>query len=406
MLTVDVADTTLGLPLAPVPNVRISRIVFLSCPDTDLTIYLDEVLDAAKDVYGCVKRGWYVITCTGLPDRGFLLFNGAHSLSELLRRYAFQDATGCVNHRSVQLEYAPDTAMCQRTWQTKICDHLRDATGVPQFYPRSGNCWYTTMLWVTFANSAVHNFVCRHLPSSLQEACKHCLHSRTAAEELRKKLWDEYRIGDNVHLPPENDGKNGCSEFVLLCATFKIPTIRYEEVDGKLCKMSESCQNHEKKRISITKPRHTSEPHFLFLRFLEGNHHQKFPAHRKMTVLNTTYELVGWYAGQSFCGHQTGAARSTRDWRHWSLSDADLHKDGIGPIHIFFEDERWKKDWWSAWKDLVHITKFGGGKFCLMGPHNFQDDSVDSGTRTNTAYHPGKNNIDFVYVPASMLAVS
>ena len=34
--------------------------------------------------------------------------------------------------------------------------------------------------------------------------------------------------------------------------------------------------------------------------------------------------------------HQIGVCPDG-NWRHWVLGDTDMHKDGIGPIHIFFE---------------------------------------------------------------------
>ena len=66
------------------------------------------------------------------------------------------------------------------------------------------------------------------MPPELAEDAAKSLHCREAAEPLRKRLWYDYAIGDNVEDPPEMDGRNGFSEFSVACAKLQIPLLRYE----------------------------------------------------------------------------------------------------------------------------------------------------------------------------------
>ena len=76
------------------------------------------------------------------------------------------------------------------------------------------------------------------------------------------------------------------------------------------------------------------------------------------------------------------------------MTDADAHKDGIGPCFFHFTDGM-KKDWWEKWKYIVSVTKFGGNysEFCPLSPWNVSDDTYDcyKGTR------PGSNSLDMLY---------
>ena len=63
-------------------------------------------------------------------------------------------------------------------------------------------CWYATLCWVTFANPEVNRYVQSFLPPEYAPLCERCLYSRDVAETLRKKLWYEYTVGDNVDSSP------------------------------------------------------------------------------------------------------------------------------------------------------------------------------------------------------------
>ena len=384
--------TAEGLPDAPA-GMRLRSLRFRSCPGSKLEIFVAVDNDATMDRHGVAADSWWVVRCPDLPDRVVRLFRGSHSLGTLLRRYGFSDATGCVHHRDATAYHAPKSAALP-DFDLKVPATLRDATGVPQFYPNSGVCWYAA-LCTTLANGALRNMMMSHLPEDLKPLCDKCLHSREAAEAFRKRLWYDYAVGDNVEDPPEWDGRNGFSEFSVLCAKLGIPIIRFQEHGGKMEPMDGRLTDRRRGRVTLSKPKTLDQPHLLVLRYQDGDHHNRFPILRRIEYHKQRYRLVGLYMGQRKCGHQIGACSPSGDWREWMLGDADLHKDHIGPIFVRFDDAKWRQDWWKAWRELVHVTKFGAGnsEFCSLSPHN------EDNRRLDRYRAVGSNSIDVLYTP-------
>ena len=335
-----------------------------------------------------------VVSCAGLPDRTLRLFDGARSLASLLQRYGFQDASGCVNHRDAVGHYE-DAGAPLPAATLAVPDHLREARGVPQFYPRSGVCWFAALCTTAFGNAGLGRWLCAHMPPELRALAERSLHSREDAEAFRRALWHTYRVGDNVEDPPEMDGRNGFTEFSVLCAKLKVPLLRFEERGGRMVAMGETLHDRDGRSVRAPQP-DPAKDHLLVLRYIDGDH-RKHPLLRRMMYGGRRYRLLGAYMGQRKCGHQIGMSCPTDDWRDWTLGDADLHKDGIGPIHIRFVGDEWKGDrWWEAWRELVHVTKFGAGRseFCSLSPHNERNDALD---RYRGARKTGSNSIDAVY---------
>ena len=79
------------------------------------------------------------------------------------------------------------------------------------------------------------------------------------------------------------------------------------------------------------------------------------------------------------------------------IVDADLHKDGISPVFVRFEGSEWLDGWWEAWRELMHVTKFGAGtsEFCNLSPWNPHNASLD---QYRGARNVGTNSLDLVYV--------
>ena len=152
----------------------------------------------------------------------------------------------------------------------------------------------------------------------------------------------------------------------------------------------------DKQGAPVDPPPSTERPHLLVIRFQDGDH-SRFPLLRRILVNGVRYRWVGCYAGQRKCGHQIGIASADGCWRHLIIGDADLHKDGVGPVHINFEGDKWrnKKAWWGALEYLVHVTKFGPdlSEFCNLSPHNRPDDELDK----YRGQKRGKNSIDMLY---------
>ena len=397
-----------GLPRAP-PQTRLRELGYRTCPGSDLRIRLAQVVRDGLDERGVPADAWWVVTCSGLPDRTMRLFGGSQSLAQLLRRYGFQDATGCVNHREVTARYAPAAEPVPRA-ALAVPQHLLETRGVPQFYRNSGVCWFAALCWTSFSNERMASFLRQYMPDELRALSEKCLTSRDAAEGFRKKLWYDFSVGDDVEDRPENDGRNGFSEFMTLCAKLKVPMLLFEEADGAYEVLHEDAVDRKGRRWQTTKPDRCDEPHLLVIRYSDGAHHTKFPFERRVVHKKKRYGLVGVYMGQRKCGHQIAMACPTRDWRNWSLGDADLHKDGIGPIHVRFEGPEWAKGsrWWDAWRELVHVTKFGPGytQMCNLSPHNERTDPLSRGggayrrAKSRGSYRGGggSNSCDLVYM--------
>jgi len=385
---------------------RLVKITFRSCrdsKDSDLCISLvadggDEGVTRSPQVdkHGMATDSWWSIGCSKLPNRTLRLSQGTHSMTQLLKRYGFQDSTGCVNHRDATAIY--DTKRVYNGDLRDVPKHLRDASGVPQFYARSGVCWFAALCWSSFANTQVRDFIMKHMPSDLQAHCERCLFSRDSAEELRKRLWFDYSVGDNIEDPPEMDGRNGFTEFSVMCARLGIPMIRFRESNGNFRKIDPRVSDRRGETWKVVTPKKLSDMHFLVLRFQDGDH-KRFPICRRLKYKTQRYRLVGLYMGQRKCGHQIGISFPTENWRSMSIGDADFHKDGIGPKFIRFNGHRWVNDWWAGLRHLVHITKFGrdNNEFCSLSPWNEKDDTYDN---YRSSHKTGSNSIDAVYIPA------
>lgn len=391
-------DATSGrLPPCP-PGRRISDVGFETCPGTTFRIRLHGILGSDRvDDVGMSENSWWTLECSGLPTRAIRLYRGARSMSELLRRYGFQDTTGCVNHKRARLTYSPVDECRVRTPPSWIPPNVVDSPGIPQFYPTSGVCWFAAMCGTSFMNPDVRGVIESHVTDQdLKHSFHNCNFDRNVAEHLRKRLWYEYAVGDNVDNPPEMDGRNGFAEFSTMCAQFDIPMRRYRERNGHLTRMDERVADQRNRTHRLRSPR-DGETHILALRFQDGDHTNRFPVQRRVRIGNQHYRLCGIYAGQQKCGHQMGITSPTGSWRDWVIVDADLHKDGISPIFVRFEGSEWLDGWWEAWRELMHVTKFGAGtaEFCNLSPWNPHNSSLDQYRGTKQT---GSNSLDLVYV--------
>ena len=81
------------------------------------------------------------------------------------------------------------------------------------------------------------------------------------------------------------------------------------------------------------------------------------------------------------------------------MTDADAHKDGIGPCFCHFSDDM-KDTWWQKWKYIVNVTKFGSnhGEFCPLSPWNVSDSAYDRYKGAKGKERPGSNSIDALYI--------
>ena len=392
-----------GLPPAP-DGMHLRKVRYRTCPGSDLALVLLRGTGTACR-RGVPADSWWAVRCRDLPDRVVRLFKGGYSLEQFVKRYGFLDATGCVNHKEATAEYAAGALPHE---PLPVPSHLHDATGVPQFYPRSGVCWFATMCWTSFANPRLAGFLRGYLPADLRQHSERLLFDRDEAEAFRNKLWHEHAIGDDVTLDPSNDGRNGFTEFSVLCAKFGIPLMRFREEGGELEEMPPDLRDRRGGRVYARKV-NAAKPHLLALRYNRGDHRGEHAVKRRLRYGGRRYCLMGVYMGQSKCGHQIGACAHSAEgaapasWRHWSLGDADLHKDGIGPIHIAFDGNKWDTEWFPAWDKLVHVTKYGAGyrDMCNFSWHNPKDTHLDAyrgNTHREPRHQPGSHNMDLLYM--------
>ena len=380
------------IPAAP-PGMRVRSIRYSTCPGTSLRFLVVVDNSTSIDDAGVVSDAWWVVRCDGLPDRTFRMWGGSESLSHILARYGFLDNQGCLNHKEATIEYERrDTPLPPH--RLRVPPQMLQHQGVPQFKPQSGVCWFASLCWTSFASEHARAILRPYIPVDMWNACEQCLTSRGAAEELRNRMWYKYKVGDDVDLHPSNDGRNGFTEFSLLCAHLGVPMVRYRESRGKLQRMPPEL--HDRFGRVHRMNERVDATHFLVLRYQDGNHHTKYPIQRRILHQGRRYSLVGFYMGQRKCGHQIGAA-VLPNWRWCSITDADIHKRQIGPIHVYFEGERYKDNdvWWKAWHDIVHVTKFGqdSAELCNLSPHNRSDTLLDKYRGSST----GQCSVDVMY---------
>jgi hypothetical protein len=188
----------------------------------------------------------------------------------------------------------------------------------------------------------------------------------------------------------------------VLCAKLGVPMLRYREERGRLVPMSPRVTDRKGKDATLRGPAE-GESHLLVLRYQDGDHHKKHPIHRRIRGGGRRYRLLGVYMGQRDCGHQIGICFPGESWRTLAFTDADLHKEGVGPYHITFDGPGWKGDaWWDGMREIPAITK-AAGKFCVIDPHNDQQHNdrlqaqLTGRSSPSSRARPGHNSCDVVY---------
>ncbi len=393
---------------------RVREIRFESCPGSDLSMECVHPVDGELGSGGVPRDAWWRVRCKGIPDRFIRLFDGEASLRGILQKYAFQNATGCVHqsskwvHASPHEPYALSIPPVSAPW----CD----MTGVPQFFPNSGICWFATLCAVTFANPEIASIVIPYLPSEAHAWARRSVFDRAAALKLRNFLYERYRVGDNIRNPPEMDGKNGAREFMVLCAKLRIPVRCLTEEDGYLSPSDLGLQDQDNTPVSLTPPQvgadGTFQRHILIVRFHDGDH-KRCPMARTLTLPTTAtcprtrYSFCGIYNGAKRCGHQIGVTRLSPMSAHdewYGIFDADFcthpreprqqGKRNTGPIFVRI---RANEPWWPVFKYLTHVTRVPGG-MCLHSIHNLPDHAYDTRANGSGSKRKGTLSCDWVGV--------
>lgn len=372
METISFDTSTSSLPFAP-SNSRVSKITFNTC-NTALSLELvcDNCVDIDIDKFGMARDSWWCVHTANLPDRQFRMTNGTMSMNGILRRYGFQDDSGCVHHNKAICHY-----ISKKKIENPLSVHQQfvDATGVPQFFPNSGVCWFASLCTAAFSDNKLKSILLSRMNEPMRTYADRSLFDKNHAKMFRESLWKTFKVGDNTNERPEDDGCNGATEFILMCTKLKLPVTIFHERNNQL-KISQKSYNNKGHRRIV--PLQDSESEILVIRFDDGDH-ARFPLLRRIKFNGRRYKLSGVFLGQQKCGHQIAMGSVNGSWREWIIGDADFHKEEVGPTHIKFRGSNWNdhKEWYRAWKTMIHISKFQGGNFCAITPHNPPNDELD-----------------------------
>jgi hypothetical protein len=346
------------------PGLYLSSIRFRTCEEAQLAIYVCKT--SYEYIYdertGVPEDAWYAIETPRLPVRFIRIFSGAEGLHDLLLRYAFHDAAGCVHEKHMQLRYSRTKETADRDVTSVVPAHLINALGIPQFYKESGNCWFASMLWVLFANTEMRNFCAERFAlmnaSEVAEWAREAFHVPEKAQKIRAFLWNKNRIGDDITAPPREDGKNGGSELIKVANAYGIPlrVMKAEKAPGGLSANLEEMQSA------------SEQDHLLLIRCQDLDHDRCVPLTKFFREGDAAYQLVGGLIGQRECGHQQGFANVKGDT--WAVTDSDGHKmfvqkDGkwqrranMSPMYFSLQGTE-EEQFTSLFRYMIFITKYG-----------------------------------------------
>jgi hypothetical protein len=354
---------------------------------------------------------WWGIFTEDLPVRYFLIKN-RKGLLRFATRFGYMDKNDCVSQKQgvygVLISEDGFTVDYNSPYLSKLDKTLISLEkvykpGVPQKTYNSGLCWYSAMCFACFFCEEMRDLI-KHYSSDakLNHLIDVCLSDPTASETLRAHLFDVYNIGDNPNQNPEDDGQNGCSEFIVLCAKLKIPIVRL--FAPNLSEMRSDVQDKENMSVPVTYPEPSdSSPSLLFVRCFRTRWRPKL----RIMHNGKRYKLVSVMIGSEYCGHQIGASTCGLRPCRWGCSDADAIRAGIGPM--FWKVKRRKGEslnafverWWNAWGKMIPITLFNSNSLCDFSPWNRSTCTLEAQvdpTKRCDDFDAGVVNSDFVYI--------
>lgn len=401
---------------------KVKKVVIMGCrPQDSMQIILVTDLVNEIDSHGIVRDGVWKLKATGLPNRWVRLWNGWKSLKNLLTKYSFFDASGCVYNFDPAGILQANASTCsykmnvsvtnghlnKRNIFVKLCDaRSRRATlvpchvplkdvGVAQLSNRSGICWWGSM-WFTLCFSPDCSKILKHYVAKskypmLLQYVQNVLKSKESSEEFRRFLFFKFGIGDDPDQSPEKDGQNGFAQFSIFCRKLNIPMVTIMAPWMK--ELSDPITSPVGETVRAPRHPEAGEPAFLGIRTYRSVHVPKFAFRYKGRV----WKLRSAMIGSEFCGHQIAISCSCEGQGKWAVYDADGVKESIGPIawDIAEKGEVNEKRWWQLLdKILPIINQTSGSTYCDMNPHNRHP--LESVNRAHVAEmgHSGVQPID------------
>jgi hypothetical protein len=356
------------------------------------------------DEYGVCRDGLWRMRTPGLPDRWLRLWGGRQSLLDLLQRYSFQDASGCVYSADPAQTTLRNAITCARLTRARpgalgppqgapgqgapgvsprvamacLCDPrerfelevpchapVRNV-GVAQLSERSGICWWGAMWFALCFSPECRDTLSAHVAAidssasaALRVALPDMLRDAQASERLRRALFEQLRLGDDPDQPPELDGQNGYAQFSRLCKELQIP----------LTTLFAPAMKELRAPVTARSGSGTSCPRgaFLGVRTYRSTHMPTF----ELVHGGRTWRLRSAMIGSEFCGHQIALSSCCRTQRKWAVYDSDAVRRGIGPIAWDMGADAGEAAWWRALEWIMPIhNATDKTRFCDMNPMN------------------------------------
>lgn len=342
----------------------------------------------------CADGIWTVET-PGVPPRTVRLFGGSESVLNLLSKYSFIDRDSCAftidtrestvanlqanahkTNTSVDIrEVAASLARREPTFEYAQGALPRDAiecprtvldTGIPQTSAQSGICWWGSLWFATAFPSETRRILMDHMVSKRDTTCAmlasrlpSILRDPPAAEQLRRHLYDRWRIGDDPDQDPRLDGQNGYSQFSLLCSAIGFPLVTL--VAPWMEEMRVELRDGAQRAVPPPPRPASSQPCLLGVR----NHRSQWRPPARLRFGGREFRLQSAFIGSEWCGHQVSLARACGD--RWALYDSDGTRLRIGPLSWEAADDEW-------WDTLSYAIPFANktqhSKFCDVNPRN------------------------------------
>ena len=341
---------------------------------------------------------WWCVSSPGHPDRWVKLHNDG-AIAPFVKSYAYIDQKGCVN--SVVGRYltgAPISLTSNRTLDGLNATQ-RATTGIPQRVHNSGLCWYCAMCFVMFFPKQMRDLLFAKGTPEFRAMSQGVLNNPTAAEKLRRFLYNRYALGDVPDQHPELDGQNGFSQMCILMAHFDIPIIRL--FGPKHYEIKDSITDQRGNRLNLRSNPREGEASLLAVRCFRT----KWMPKRRLTHNGRRYKLIALLIGSEHCGHQIAA--STCDLRicRWAVSDSDATQRGIGPMFWSIHQkpgesrESFKRQWQQMWEHLIPVTIFGRSEMCDLNPTNRPTHELEKYAKiVGQNSKPGVVNTDYIYI--------
>jgi hypothetical protein len=391
-----------------------------------------------------IMDGIWRLRVVGTPDR-FMRLRGEDALQNLLSKYTFIDKHGCAyngdtttqgtrnlyeNAEKMNSSIRAHPSSVRRLLRTQgvrriygTCLPRKKLTlscmadvkcmGLPQREKTSGVCWYGSMLFISMFNAPIRRIILDCVMMSrlscartVYRLLRASLKSPRAAEELRRLLFHEFRIGDDISIPPHEEGQNGMTQFAMFCKVFNVPVQILYAHKGTLIPHNGNLVSRYRQMPSPRPPR-KGEPSLLFVRVVQS----VWKPPDVLTYSKNMFKVQGAFIGSEFCGHQTALARGSMNyWHHY---DSDSVRMGIGPC-------AWLSPSMRFWQDLGAVFGYSNNtddsKFCDFSPHqrnaldlvksHFRAHGVDIDAMEskqgaiNSQGAPNLINVDWVYTNA------